>query len=340
MTPTLTTQAAPWRELTVIDALDFNTFDRERLETMIANGITCTQVTCAVWEDALAAMRNMRRWEHLIEDNADLALQVLSADDIRLAKQHGKLGLMLGFQNSSPLGGDVDMVEAFYRLGIRVMQLTYNNQSLVASGCYEDSDAGVTRFGREVIREMNRTGMLIDLSHVGDRSSYEAIEASERPVAITHANPKWFNDVGRNKGDKVLSALSERGGVIGVSTFAMLMPGGTPEMMKTSVTIEDFCAMIGRLVEQVGINHVGVGLDTGETRTRDYILWCRMGTWTREAPPTAYGEKPTWATGPSWQQLGRIWSALRQTGFNGEEIAAIMGGNWLRLFDNGFRPLA
>jgi membrane dipeptidase len=334
------TAAPPYAELTVIDALNFSRFDREKLVALRDSGITCTHVTCAVWEDALAAIRNIRRWDRLLAENADVAVQVTSGDDILRARAEGKVGIILGFQNSSPLNGELDFVAAFHRLGIRIMQLTYNNQSLVASGCYEDEDAGIPRFGREVIREMNEVGLLVDLSHVGDRSCYEAIEVSERPVAITHANPKWFNDVGRNKSNRVLEALAAKGGVVGVSTFTMLMPGGNPAMMTSAVTLDDFCAMIGRLAEQIGVDHVGIGTDSGSGQPLEYILWCRMGTWTRDAPPTAYGEKPDWVAGGPDQQVPRIYDGLARNGFAPDEIRQIMGGNWLRLFEESFVPRA
>jgi microsomal dipeptidase-like Zn-dependent dipeptidase len=321
-----------------VDALNFSRFDRERLVELRDAGITCTHVTCAVWEGPLEAIRNIRRWEHLLEENADVALQVTSGEDIRRAKREGKVGIILGFQNSSPLNGELELVSVFRRLGVPIMQLTYNNQSLIASGCYEDEDAGIPRFGREVIREMNRVGMLIDLSHVGDRSSYEAIELSERPVAITHSNPKWFNDVGRNKSDRVLRALGERGGVVGVSTFTMLMPGGSPAMMTSAVSVDDFCEMVARLADQIGVEHVGIGTDAGSGQPVEYILWCRMGTWTRTSPPTQYGDKPEWLAGGPAGQVPRIYEGLRRQQFSPSELEAIMGGNWLRLFDESFLP--
>jgi membrane dipeptidase len=325
-------------DLTVLDALNFDRFDRDRLVELRDGGITCTHVTCAVWEEALPAIRNIRRWDHLLEANADVAVRVLRGEDVRQAKAEGKIGIALGFQNSSPLNGDLELVEAFRKLGIRIMQLTYNNHSLLAAGCYEPDDSGVTRFGREVIRELNRVGILIDLSHVADRSTYEAIELSERPVAITHANPRWFNDVGRNKSDRVLKALAERGGVIGASTFPMLLPGGNPELVRSECTLEDFCDMVARLADEIGVEHIGLGTDHVGDQPLEYILWARMGTWTRDAPETRYGDAPEWTEGGPARSLRRIHEGLLSHGFDEDEVAGIMGGNWLRLFDESFEP--
>ena len=118
------------------------------------------------------------------------------------------------------------------------MQLTYNNQSLLATGCYEDDDTGLTRMGREVVAEMNRVGMVVDMSHSAERSTLEAIELSERPIAITHANPAWWHPALRNKSDEVLKALTGRGGMLGFSLYPHHLKDGT------NCTLESFCQMI------------------------------------------------------------------------------------------------
>jgi membrane dipeptidase len=325
-------------DLIVIDGLNFGLMDRAGLADLRDAGLTAVHVTCAVWEDSRAAVRNIRTWQHLVEANGDIAVLVRSGQEIRQAKLDKKIAVILGFQNSSPLDGDIDMVGVFHQLGVRVMQLTYNNQSLIATGCYEDADAGITRFGRQVIREMNAHGMIIDLSHVGDRSSYEAIQLSTRPVAITHANPKWFNDVRRNKSDHVLSALGERGGVIGLSAFAMLMPGGSPELMTSQVSVSEFCDMIARLADQIGVESVAIGTDDGIPHQNEYTLWLRMGTWTRTTPETGYGTIPAWTKGGPQKVIRRIFDELKIRGFAAADIAAVLGENWLRFLEQGVSP--
>src|SRR5262249_38747720 len=158
-------------------------------------------------------------------------------------------------QNASPIENDIDLVELFYRLGLRILQLTYNNQSLIGAGCYEAEDAGITRFGRQVIAEMNRVGMVIDLSHSGERTSREAIDLSAPPVAITHANPASFHPVLRNKGDALLQALAARGGMLGFSLYPLHLPGGA------GCTLETFTAMVARTAELIGVDHLGIGSD-------------------------------------------------------------------------------
>ena len=131
----------------------------------------------------------------------------------------GVPAVIFGFQIPAPIEDDLALIEIWHRLGVRFMQLSYNNQSLIATGCYEAEDPGITRMGREVIREMNRVGLVIDMSHSAERSTLETIELSSRPIAITHANPASWHPVVRNKSDTVLRALGQSGGMLGLSSI-------------------------------------------------------------------------------------------------------------------------
>jgi microsomal dipeptidase-like Zn-dependent dipeptidase len=320
----------------LIDGLSVANWTREVVEEMIRARIVCVHATCAVWEDAADTLRQLGRWRRFFDANQDVVTQATDGSAIRAAAEQGLLAVVLGFQNTSPLGSDLDLVRTFYDLGVRIMQLTYNNQSLVASGCYEAVDGGVTRFGREVIREMNKVGVLIDLSHVGDRSAFEATEMSARPVAITHANPKWFNNVSRNRSSTVIDLVAARGGVIGVCPYTMLLPGASSEKLRSDCSLDQFCDMIIRLAGQVGIASVGIGSDLALDQSLGYFQWLRMGTWTREVSPTVPPVLPEWARRP--HHLRAIAERLLTRGLGPQEVAAISYGNWLRLFDESFRP--
>ncbi len=177
------------------------------------------------------------------------------ASDIRLAHQEGRVGIFFGFQNCSPIEDDISLVEVFRQLGVLIMQLTYNNQSLLASGCYETEDNGISRFGRQVIREMNRVGMLIDMSHSAERSTLEAIELSSRPVIVSHANPSSFHAAKRNKSNAVLRGIAESGGLLGFSTYPFHLKGAS------GCTLESFCDMVASTAELMGVEHIGIGTD-------------------------------------------------------------------------------
>ena len=322
--------------LVVIDALQYSNWDRETLEELRQGGLTCVHVTCAIWDDARTTLDNVGAWYRRLRDNSDLLMPVRDGTAIEAAKAQGRVGIVLGFQNASPIEDDLALVEVFHRLGVRIIQLTYNNQSLLGGGCYEPLDSGLSRFGRQVVREMNRVGMLVDLSHVGEQTCRDAIEASRRPVAITHANPATFHPHPRNKSDGVLRALSERSGVLGCTPYPHLT--GSPD-----VTIDKWTEMIARAVDLMGIGAVGIGSDSSRKWPDDTLRWIRMGRWTHEVD---YGAgKPgqtSWSPWPNWfrtpADFPRLTAGLHDRGFSRDEVAAIMGGNWLRLFGEAFQP--
>ena len=181
-----------------------------------------------------------------------------------------RTAIVFGCQNCSPIENDIDLVQVCRQLGIRFMQLSYNNQSLLASGCYEAEDTGITRMGRQVIREMNRVGMAVDMSHSGEKSTLQAIELSERPVAITHANPARWHDAPRNKSDTVVKALAESGGMLGLSLYPHHLRNGS------ACSLASFCRMIAETVELTAALSGGSGLgrDIGGTPVETSVTGC------------------------------------------------------------------
>jgi len=171
----------------IIDGLQYVNWTRALFEEAIAGGVNAIHVTICYWENTRDTLENMGDWRQRFREHSDIIMPVNKAADILAAQKQGKLGIIFGFQNCSPIEDDLRLVETMYNEGARIMQLTYNNQSLLATGCYEDGDSGITRFGREVIKEMNRVGMVIDMSHSAENSTLQAIDLSERPIAITHA---------------------------------------------------------------------------------------------------------------------------------------------------------
>ena len=320
----------------IIDALNCSNWDRELFEELRAGGVSCMNVTCAVWETARETLNHLTQWYHFFREHSDLIMQVQSGSDIEKAHAAGKTGVILGFQNASPIENDLSLVELFHRLGVRVIQLTYNNQNHIGSSCYEAHDSGLSRFGREVVYEMNRLGIVIDLSHVGERTSLHAIELSSRPVAITHANPYSFHPSKRNKSDQLLKTVAEHKGILGCSLYPHFIGGN-------QTTLDQFCDLIAYAVELMGIDHVGIGSDLVRKQTQQYLNWLRMGRWTYSVdygPGSA--DQPGWPRWQEWFQspvdFPHLAEGLRVKGFSQEEIAKIMGENWLRFFKEGFEP--
>lgn len=325
------------KDLLIIDALQYVNWNRTFFEEAKAGGVNAIHVTIAYWENKQEVLENIRKWEVLFNEHSDLIIPVRQGEDITAAKQAGKIGIIFGFQNCSPIEDDYRNVEMLYDQGVRIMQLSYNNQSLLATGCYEDGDSGITRFGREVIREMNRVGMLIDMSHSAEHSTLQAIEFSERPIAITHANPSSFHDALRNKSDKVLSALGESGGMLGVSLYPFHLHNGG------DCTLREFCDMIAKTADFIGVDHIGIGSDLCQGWGYSILEWMRSGRW---AAVPDYGEgnasNKNWPKQPAWfsnsGDFKNIAAGLCDTGFSDDEIAKIMGKNWLTFFSKSFAP--
>ncbi|OMH32560.1 membrane dipeptidase [Tersicoccus sp. Bi-70] len=311
--------------LTVVDGLQISNWSRPVLEELRVGGVSAVNATCAVWENAADTLRSIGTWLDLVNRNPDLVFLASSGADIETAKEQGRIAVFLGFQNASPFEDDYRYVELFHRLGVRIAQLTYNNQNLLGSGCFEANDAGLTRYGRVIVQEMNRVGMLIDLSHVGYRTSRDAIEASSVPVSITHSNPLWFYDTPRNKPHDVIAPLVDRGGVIGCCLYPTVSGG-------QSLTMDRFCSMVARMTDQYGPTSVGIGSDCTRGWTQEFVGWLRNGRWNPVDPQDA----PTWPAWPDWftgpTDFPRLAEGLSVAGLNDQTVAAVMGGNWGRLF--------
>ena len=202
-----------------IDNLQYCNWTREVFEINRQAELDAVHVTIVYHEDYNEFLKEIKKWQKLFEKNSDLIFQGTNFKDIEKAKLEKKTAIFFGFQNCSPIEDDISLVEKVHKLGCRFMQLTYNNQSLLATGCYEKIDSGVTNFGREVIKEMNRVGIVIDMSHSAEKSTLDAIEISEKPIAITHANPSFWHAAKRNKSNDLLKALSDSGGMLGFSLY-------------------------------------------------------------------------------------------------------------------------
>ena len=319
----------------IIDCLQYSNWSENVFRQMNEGKVAAVHVTICYHEDFRETVENVVAWNRRFERYSDLIIPGRSADDVRRAHAEGKTAIVFGFQNCSPIEDDIGLVEVCHQLGARFMQLSYNNQSLLATGCYEADDPGITRMGRQVIREMNRVGLVIDMSHSAERSTLEAIEISERPIAITHANPASWHPALRNKSDTVLKALAESGGMLGFSLYPHHLNEGS------RCTLEDFCTMIARTAEVMGMEQIGFGSDLCQNQPDTVVAWMRNGTWTRD---TDFGEGSADAPGfpnqPPWFRDNRdfkgIQAGMRALGFSNTDIAKIGGGNWLSFFERSF----
>jgi len=321
-----------------IDALQYNNWSEEVFQQINWGGISAIHVTICYHEDFQEMVQNVIDWNRRFEDYSALIFQGRTASDVLKARKEGRTAIFFGFQNCSPIEDNIGLVEVCHQLGVRFMQLTYNNQSLLGTGCYEENDPGITRMGKQVIKEMNRVGLVVDMSHSAERSTLEAIEISERPIAITHANPTFWHPALRNKSDDVLKALGESGGMLGFSVYPHHLKDGS------NCTLESFCTMIADTADLMGINSIGIGTDLCQNQPDSVVEWMRNGTWTNDRD---YGEGSASFAGfpdqPEWFRDNRdfvnIASGLLSKGFSNEDVELVMGKNWLNFFEASFEPL-
>ncbi|MCP5080775.1 MAG: membrane dipeptidase [Alphaproteobacteria bacterium] len=321
----------------LIDGLQYANWSEKIFRQMREGGVDAVHVTICYHEMFRETVINIERWNRWFETYPDLICHAKTGDDVRAAKAAGRTAIVFGFQNCSPIEDDIGLIEICHSLGARFMQLTYNNQSLLATGAYEAEDTGLTRFGKQVVKEMNRVGLVIDMSHSAERSTLDAIEFSSRPIAITHANPHTWHPGLRNKSDTVLKALAQAGGMLGFSMYPHHLKGAS------ECTLTSFCEMIARTADLMGVDHIGIGSDLCQDQPDSVVEWMRVGRWSKEID---YGEGSKDNAGfppqPPWfgdnRDFGNIAMGLRDMGFGDDETDKVMGGNWLRFFDENFGP--
>ena len=322
----------------IVDNLQYANWSEKIFRQMREGGVDAVHVTISYHENFRETVLNFEQWNRWFEQYPDLIMKGLWAEDIDRARETGRTAIFFGFQNPSPIEDDIGLVEIVHSLGARFMQLTYNNQSLLATGCYEKEDTGITRMGRQVIKEMNRVGLVVDMSHSADRSTIEAAEISERPIAITHANPHAWHTALRNKRHEVLKAVTDAGGMLGFSLYPHHLKN------KSDCTVQSFCEMIARAADSYGVHSLGIGSDLCQDQPDSVVEWMRVGRWSKEID---YGEGSASAPGfppmPSWFQdnrdFGNIAEGLAQTGLSQSEVNGIMGENWHRFYKENFVPM-
>ena len=293
--------------------------------------LDAVHVTIAYHEDFDEVKDNINQWQVYFNDFKDLIFHGKTYKDIEKAHKENKTAIFFGFQNCSPIEDNISLVETVHNMGTVFMQLTYNNQSLLATGCYEENDSGVTRMGKEVIKEMNRVGIIIDMSHSAEKSTLDAMQISEKPIVVTHANPSFWHEVKRNKSELLLKELSQSKGMIGLSLYPHHLLNGS------NCSLESFCEMVAKTAEIMGTKCIGIGSDLCLEQPDTVVEWMRNGTWTKNrdygegsADNAAFPRQPEWfkdATG-----FNNLKDGLVNVGFNKEEVNGILGDNWFNFY--------
>jgi membrane dipeptidase len=317
----------------------------KQIENVRASGVTAINVTVNEagngpdrFEKTVAAIAQM---EHELRTHPDVFLKVVSGRDLSLAKSTGRLGLIFGFQDTSMLNGDLTRLSAFYELGVRICQPTYNRRNLMGDGCIESSDGGLSRLGQDFVIEMNRLHMLIDLSHAGPRTIEDGIAASMSPVAITHTGCRALVDLPRNTHDASLKSLADRGGVVGIYFMEFLRASGQPHA-------EDLIRHLEHAVNICGEDHVGLGTDgsiSGVELSEEFATRHRANIEQRiKAGVAAPGESAdAYGLIPEYNDPRRFMTLaddLERRGWTSDRIEKVLGRNFARLFTEVWKTRA
>ena len=314
----------------LIDGLDTSKWGEKSVyRTLRDGGVTAINATIAIWDDYETVLHKITRYLEWFDEFSELIRPVRTADDIRAAKAENRTGIILGWQNATPIGNDLGRLRLFHELGVRVIQLTYNERNLLGNGCYERTDDGLSRFGLAAVAEMNRLGILIDLSHVGDRTTLDTIENSTGPVAITHANARSHIDHPRNKTDEAVKLLVERGGVIGANAFPMFFERGF------ETGLDEYLDAIDYLVQMAGIDHVAIGTDFCMEQTRSWFEWLFASQGKVPAQNVAFTPEPYrhlrgFETPADWVNVAE---GLLARNYSEADARKVLGENWLGLFE-------
>jgi len=309
----------------VFDALNISNYSREIFQAWNTGGITGVSCTCGLWENIRDSIGNVIQWRGWFEQHADLILQVKTTEDLRRAKREGKTGVVLSWQNTSGIEDRVDYLQIFGELGVKIMQLTYNTQNYSGAGCLEERDSGLTGFGREVVDEMGRVGIVCDLSHCGNQTAADTIAYAKHPPCFTHILPLGMKDAKRNKSDNLLREMGQRGGMIGLSQFGPFMQKGNDS------TIDDYVAAAEYVINVVGEDSVGIGSDASEGHGRPsaFMQWCnRDKGYARQLSPWG-ADKVVKPLGPLAERA-KLGEAMMRAGWSEELQRKVLGENWVR----------
>jgi membrane dipeptidase len=310
----------------VFDGLNGARITADYVAKALAHGVTAIHVTInnfstirpyATLAEALGELAGIRKHYASLGDVTQI---IERADDFDKAEKAGKLGVVLGYQNVPGIGEDLRMLEAFYDLGVRCIQISHNKGGLYAGGCADENDGGLTPLGRELIAELNRLSIVIDVSHTGDRSSVEAIQASTAPVCATHANAFAVCQNVRNKSDAVLDALKANGGVIGLCYLTPLVRMGGEKPTRA-----DLIAHLKHIRDRIGIEHIGIGSDFIEGQPPE-----RYQEFLRH--PEVYGTWPWRFPVEDLADQQAFLASLRDEGLSDSDIQGVAGDNLLRAF--------
>lgn len=314
------------RDSIIFDGLSCSNFGRGIFEEMRQGSLTAVNCASVVWENFREAMTCISAWNGWFAENGDLIMPVRRVEDIHTAHATGRTGIVLGFQNTSPIEDRLQYLQIFHDLGVKFMQMTYNTQNYAGSGYLEEHDSGLTGFGREMLHEMNRVGIVCDMSHVGLKTTEGILAHSRKPVCFTHVLPRALHDVSRNKPDALLRACADQGGIVGLSLFTPGFRTGN------ATTVADYVDVVAYAVDLLGEDHVGLGFDFSLDHPRPgpyqtYASRDKGYARTLTEFATARIDKPKGIE--RYPMMPNVTTEMLRRGWPPELVRKLLGQNWL-----------
>lgn len=319
----------------IIDGLEVahqrSSVDLEYFDRAIQTGLTAANFTVfPTFVTPLQAFKGLKDWLELFERHGDKVVLATSGRDIEEAKREGKFAIIMGSQNADIIGDDLNLLLIYKKLGIRIIQLSYYRQNLLGEGCGERTDGGLSNFGLEVVEEMNRLRLLIDVSHCRDQVTLDAIKYSKAPVIASHANPRVLVNIIRNKTDEQIKALAEKGGVVGLNAWSLIA-----EVRKdVRPNVDDLMTMADYIVKTVGVDHLGIGLDLIPfSKQKQFEEWAQ--NYPQLRPKGGWRERNIFTNEKGMDDPARLIEITRGLvahGYSDQDIEKILGRNFLRVF--------
>ncbi|MBQ1074256.1 membrane dipeptidase [Micromonospora sp. C31] len=328
---------------TVVDGSTVIELSDAHLDRIRRGGVTAVNHTVTrPYADTVTALREVNQCRRWIDEHSDDVLLALTVADIERAKAEGKEAVIFGPQDTEMIGADLDLLGTFYDLGVRILQLTYQRQNLLGAGCGEETDSGLTHRGRRFVQAMDELGILVDVSHCGERTGLDAMEASAKPVVVTHSFCDAMSPHIRAKSDGYLRTLGEQGGVMGITTLSGFLY--YPEDPSRRPDLARFVEHVSRVVEVAGIDHVAIATDYDETWTEPMRIAqlksiAQSNSKENQNLLGDFGWNERRAIGmDDAADFPNFTQALLDGGFSPEDVTKVLGGNWLRVYGQTWKP--
>lgn len=310
--------------MTVLDGVCPLMTDPGSWDSWIEGGVDIAVPTVANREGPAETRELLAQWARWLEEDGRL-VAINDPSDFDRFPVPGRLGVVIHFQNTAPMGDDLANYERFHRQGLRMVQLCYNRTNPVGDGCLEPGDGPLTAFGREVVKEMNRLGMVVDLSHTGRRTTMDAMRVTSAPPVFSHSNVMALVTNRRNIDDHQIRAVADLGGLVGVNAYpAFVKQGGK------GATVADVVDHVDYLVDLIGPGQVGLGLDFCKLSPEIHAEMIAAGEWSIEDYPDDSGTFPIGLETPA--RIPNIGKEMVRRGYPADSIAGILGRNWIDLF--------